>query len=146
MDHATSGRAWALLFARGVLGLTFLMAGIYKVFEMGAVTHAKVLFVEPYKDTFLPLWSLWFTGTSIPFVELLAGALILVGFWTRPALIALGGVLVLVTFGHLLREPFYETNVHVIPRLILVLFMFMLPTSEDKFSVRGLISMLRGRS
>ena len=146
MDHVPLGRAWALLFARGVLGLTFLMAGIYKVLEMGAMNHAKILFVEPYKDTFLPVWSLWFTGTTIPFVELLAGALILVGFWTRPALIALGGVLVIVTFGHLLREPFYETNVHVIPRLILVLFILMLPTSDDKFSVRGLITMLRGRS
>ena len=146
MNHLIWDRAWALLFARWVLGLMFFMAGIYKVFEMGAMTHAEVLFVDQYKDTFLPIWTLWFTGITIPFVELFAGSLLLAGLWTRPALIALGVVLVLVTFGHLLKEPFYETNAHIIPRLVLVLFLFMLSESEDRFSLRGLVSMLRARS
>jgi uncharacterized membrane protein YphA (DoxX/SURF4 family) len=122
------------------------MAGVYKVFQMGAMTHAEVLFIEQYKDTFLPLWSLWLTGTTIPFIELIAGALLLLGFWSRPALIALGTVLLLVTFGHLLKEPFYGTNVHVIPRLILVLFILMLPKTDDRFSLRGVVGMLRSRS
>lgn len=40
-------------------------------------------------------------GVVIPFIELIAGAL--------------GFVLAIVTFGHLLKEPLYELHTHVIP-------------------------------
>ena len=130
-------RAWALLFARGVLGLIFFMAGVYKVFTLTPVGHAHKWFVDPYADTFLPTWSLWLTGLTIPVVELLAGALLLVGWRVREALIVLGIVLLIVTFGHLLKEPLYEFHTHVIPRLALLVFVLMLPREADRFSVDG---------
>src|SRR5215813_8217944 len=86
-------RAWAIVFARLVLGLIFFMAGVYKVFEQGPLEHARKWFL-PYRDTFLPVWSLWGVGTAIPFVELAAGGLLLIGLRVRAALLALGGVLV----------------------------------------------------
>ena len=91
-------RIWAILFARVVLGLIFFMAGVWKVFQLGPLQHARLFFVEPYAHTFLPRWSLWATGSTVPVVELVAGALLLVGWRTCEALVALGGVLVLVTF------------------------------------------------
>jgi uncharacterized membrane protein YphA (DoxX/SURF4 family) len=130
-------RSWAIVFARLVLGLIFFMAGVWKVFTLGSLEHARRLFVEPYADTFLPRWTLWATGTVVPWVELVAGGLLLIGFKTRDALLALGGVLVLVTFGHLLREPLYEFHTHVIPRLALLLFLLVMPRSEDTFSLDG---------
>ena len=135
--NSSSGleRSWALLFARGVLGFIFLMAGVYKVFQMGPLEHARMLFVEPYADTFLPIWSLWITGAAVPVIELLAGAMVLVGWRIREALVALGFILVLVTFGHLLKEPFYEFHSHVIPRLALLFFILLLPREEDRFSL-----------
>ena len=132
-----SGRSWALLFARAVLGLIFFMAGVYKVFQQGPVEHARQWFIVPYVHSFLPTWSLWATGVSIPFVELIAGALVLVGYRTRAALLALGGVLVTVTFGHLLAEPLYEFHTHVIPRLALLLFILAMPPELDRWSVDG---------
>jgi uncharacterized membrane protein YphA (DoxX/SURF4 family) len=107
------------------------------------VEHARRLFVEPYAQTFLPRWSLWATGTVVPIIELVAGALLLLGFRTREALLALGGVLVLVTFGHLLLEPLYEFHTHVIPRGGLLLFVLAMPPLEDRFSIDG---WLRARS
>lgn len=130
-------RAWALLFARLVLGLIFFMAGCYKVFEQGPIEHARQWFL-PYRDTFLPVWSLWAVGTAIPFVELVAGGLLLVGFCVREALIALGGVIVIVTFGHLLKEPLYPFHEHVIPRLALVVFLLAMPRADDRFTVAHL--------
>ena len=115
--------AWAILFARLILGLIFFMAGEWKVFDLDPVAQARQLFVEPYADSFLPPWALWTTGTIVPFVELAAGGLLLLGLFTRPALLNLGGVLVLVTFGHLLKEPLYEFHTHVIPRTALLLFL-----------------------
>lgn len=138
-------RAWALFFARGVLGLIFFMAGVYKVFTLTPVGHAHKWFVDPYADTFLPAWSLWLTGVTIPVVELLAGALVLVGWRVREALIALGVVLLIVTFGHLLKEPLYEFHSHVIPRLALLLFVLMLPREADRFSVDGWLARRQAR-
>jgi uncharacterized membrane protein YphA (DoxX/SURF4 family) len=110
------------------------MAGFWKVFQLGPLEHARKYFL-PFADTFLPVWSLWLVGTVIPFVELLAGALLIVGLRTRDALISLGFVLVIVTFGHLLRDPLYDFTSHVIPRLALLLFLLWSPQEVDQFSI-----------
>ena len=130
--------AWAILFARLVLGLIFLMAGVYKVFDLGPVGHAEKWFL-PFRDTFLPVWSLWAVGCAIPFVELIAGGLVLIGLRVREASIGLGVVLAIVTFGHLLHEPLYPFHEHVIPRLALVVFVLAMPPSCDRFSVDQLL-------
>lgn len=143
-SRAASGRAWALFFAREVLGLIFFMAGVYKVFDLGPLGHARKYFL-PYADTFLPVWSLWATGVVVPFVELLGGALLILGWRIREALVALGGVLVLVTFGHLLKEPLYPFHEHVIPRLGLLLFVLLFPPEDDAFSLDAVLRTRRAR-
>ena len=130
-----TNRSLALLFARTILGLIFFMAGMYKVFQMGPLEHAHKLFVEPYSETFLPKSFLWALGTIIPIIELVAGAFVIIGFQIRNTLILLGFVLVIVTFGHLLKEPFYEFHTHVIPRLILLVFVLWMPREDDRFSI-----------
>jgi len=110
------------------------MAGVWKVFELGPVGHVRRFFL-PFETTFLPTWSLWAVGFTIPFVELICGALVILGFHTRPALIALGIVLVTVTFGHLLEQPLYPFHEHVIPRLALLLFVLLIPSELDRFSI-----------
>ncbi len=131
-------RSWALLFARLVLGLIFFMAGAWKVFQLGPLNHARKYFL-PFADTFLPVWSLWFVGVTVPFIELVAGALVILGWRTRDALVALGFVLAIVTFGHLLKEPLYEFHTHVIPRLALLLFILLLPRRDNRFSIDCLL-------
>src|SRR5215467_8850071 len=138
-------RAWAILFARLVLGLIFFMAGVMKVFQLGPLNHARKYFL-PFADTFLPVWSLWAMGVVIPFVELIAGAMVILGLRVREALVALGFVLAVVTFGHLLKEPLYEFHTHVIPRLALLLFILLLPRENDTFSVDYLLARRRERS
>jgi thiosulfate dehydrogenase (quinone) large subunit len=123
-----------LLFARLVLGLIFFMAGVWKVFQLGPLEHARKYFL-PFSDTFLPIWSLWLVGATIPIIELIAGALLILGLRVREALIALGFVLVIVTFGHLLREPLVNFSGHVIPRLALLLFLLWSPREHDRFSL-----------
>jgi len=114
------------------------MAGVYKVFGLTPAGHVRKWFL-PYQDTFLPGWSLWAAGLAIPFVELIAGAALLVGWRIREALLSLGGVLVLVTFGHLLKEPLYPFHEHVVPRLALLLFLLVMPRQDDHFSVDSLL-------
>jgi thiosulfate dehydrogenase [quinone] large subunit len=131
-----AAKAWAIFFARAVVGLIFFMAGVWKVFELGPAAHVRRYFL-PFQDTFLPTWSLWAVGFTIPFVELMAGVLVILGLLTRPALISLGFVLVIVTFGHLLHAPLYAFHEHVIPRLALVLLVLLLPREWDRYSIDG---------
>ena len=54
----------------------------------------------------------------------------------------LGSVLMLVTFGHLLAEPLYAFNAHVVPRavlLVVVLAMF----DEDRLSLDAWVAWRR---
>jgi len=67
--------------------------------------HAQKLFLEPYAGTWIPAALLWPLGVTIPFVELLGGALLIGGWLRRPVAVALGFLLVLVTYGHALKEP-----------------------------------------
>ena len=137
-----TAKALAVLFARMVLGLIFFMAGAWKVFELGPVGHVRRFFL-PFQHTFLPTWSLWIMGLTIPFVELIAGALVIVGWQRRCALVALGAVLVIVTFGHLLEQPLYAFHEHVLPRLALLLFVLIMPQEVDRFSIDHLLERRR---
>jgi cytochrome c oxidase subunit IV len=83
--------------------------------------------VEPFADSFLPCGR---AGTMVPALELVGGAFVVLGL----GLILLGSVLVMVSFGHLVAERLYALNAHVIPRLILVVFLFMVPPAWDRFS------------
>jgi len=114
------------------------MAGIYKVFSLTPAGHVRRWFL-PYQDTFLPTWSLWGAGLAIPVVELAAGALLLAGWRIRMALVSLGAVLVVVTFGHLLKEPLYPFHEHVFPRLALLVFLLAFPAEDDRYSLDGLL-------
>jgi thiosulfate dehydrogenase (quinone) large subunit len=138
IDRRALWIATALFLARAVLGLIFLMAGIYKVFSLGPVGHVRRFFL-PYQDTFLPTWSLWAIGFVIPFIELGAGALVFAGWLRTEAYLALGAVLVVVTFGHLLHEPLYAFHEHVIPRLALLLLLLLMPPQADRFSIDELL-------
>jgi uncharacterized membrane protein YphA (DoxX/SURF4 family) len=138
-------RALAAATARGVLGLIFLMAGINKVFVLTPSGHVAKYFL-PFQDTFLPTWSLWVVGFTIPFVELVAGGLTLVGWGRTAAYFGLGVVLVIVTFGHLLHNSLYPFHEHVIPRLALLLFLLVMPPEADRFSVDELVARRRART
>ncbi len=127
------------MMARALLGLVFFVGGLHKVFTMGPVEHARSLFVVPYANTILPIWSLWASGTIIPFFELACGALVMIGLWTRPSLLVLGAILVIVTFGHLLLVPSFVANYFILPRSGLLLFVWLMPRDWDLFSVDAML-------
>ena len=132
-EHPLDVRAWAILFARAILGLIFGMAGYWKCFVLTLPGHVQRYFL-PYADTWIPVWLLWAVGLAIPVVELTAGWLLVVGLRVRESLIALGFVLVTVTYGHLLKEPLYSFTGHVIPRLVLLVFVALM-ADADRLSI-----------
>ncbi len=132
--------ALALFFSRWVLGLMFLMPGFFKVFSEGAVTFAQENFVGDYQDTWIPVWLLWTLGFLVPYIELLAGGLLCLGFRVKESLASLGCVLVIVTYGHLLKDPFFDMSGDVFPLLVLAVFIFMVPREKDRLSLDWLMN------
>ncbi len=91
---------------------------------------------SPFAGTsWIPLWLLWTIGLAIPLVELLAGGLICLGLRVRAAGIALGCILLVVTYGHLLEDALYDTTHHIFPRLVLLTFVLAAPAERDLLSL-----------
>src|SRR5687767_830610 len=99
------------------------------------IGHAQKLFIGPYVGTWIPLWMLWTVGTVIPVVEFVAGWMVVVGWRVRECLVALALILMTVTYGHLLIEPLFNFNGHVIPRALMLLVVALLPRDADWYSV-----------
>jgi len=133
-------KGWARMFARVMVGILFFMAGWWKCFELTPMAHARGAFVEGYADSWIPAFLLWGLGLAIPVIELVAGALLIVGWRTREALITIGFVLLIVTYGHALDEPLYSIQGHILPRGLLMLIALVLPAEEDKLSVDSWLS------
>ena len=70
----------------------------------------------------------------IPIVELVAGALMCLGLRVGEAGIAFGIILIIVDYGHLLKEPLFDTIHHIFPRLVLLTFVLAAPAGRDLLS------------
>lgn len=127
--------ALATVLARWVVGLIFAMAGYWKTFTLGPLAHAERFFVSGYADHWMPTWLLWATGATVPVVELAAGIMLCIGLRIRDACAALAAVLVLVTYGHLLADPLFDTTSHIFPRTCLVLFILVMHRRHDAWNV-----------
>jgi len=125
----------ANLIVRWMLGVIFTMAGYWKVFTLKPSVHAQEFFVKGFADHWIPEWLLQVLGYSIPFLELAAGILVFIGFRTREALIALGFLLVVTTYGHALQQPLFDIAGHTFTRLVLIIFLLLAPMNSDKYSL-----------
>lgn len=134
-------RNWPVagLIVRLILGTLFLMAGYWKVFGLTPAEHARQYFVEGFADTWIPAWLLYALGASIPVLELVAGALVIVGLRTRESLIAVGLLLVVTTYGHALQQPLFDIDGHTFTRLALIVFLLLAPPDCHRYSVDRLL-------
>ena len=134
---------WAQFIVRWILGLVFLMAGYWKVFVLTPAAHAERFFVQGFADTWIPAWLLNGLGYTIPFIELAAGILICIGLRTRDALIGVGILLVVTTYGHALQEPLFDIDGHTFTRLALIVFLLVAPMHSDTISIDSWLSKRR---
>ncbi|GAB4186206.1 MAG: hypothetical protein Tsb002_10440 [Wenzhouxiangellaceae bacterium] len=129
--------AAAAFLARWLLGLLFTMAGWWKVFTLTATAHAKQYFVAGFADSCIPQWLLWPLGLGIPYLELIAGLLLLAGWQIRWTALVLGLLLLVTTYGHALQQPLFDIDGHTFTRMALILFLLMLPPAAHRWSIDG---------
>lgn len=148
MDARTA-HALAIWVARGLLGLMFVFSGANKAFGLGVAGYAQELAANPYLAAVAPLAP--GIARAAPWVELPLGILLLLGLWTRGAVIALGGIVLLVAGAHSLTgltvggfgptamsAPF--VNGYVLPRAALVVLLLLTPAAADRYSMNHLLS------
>lgn len=121
----------AAFIVRWILGVIFVMAGYWKVFELTPAAHAQQFFVDAYAQTWIPEWLLWVLGTTIPVFELVAGSLLLLGLRLRETLTGLGCLLILTTYGHALLQPLFDIDGHTFTRLVLIVFLLTVGWDKD---------------
>ena len=91
--------------------------------------------MEGFSESWIPGWLLQLFGYSIPFLELVAGLLICIGFRTKEALIAVGLLLIVTTYGHALQQPLFDIDGHTFTRLALIVFLLLAPLGNDRYSL-----------
>jgi uncharacterized membrane protein YphA (DoxX/SURF4 family) len=83
-------------------------------------------------------------GYSIPYFELITGFLIIIGFRLREALIGVGFLLVITTYGHSLQQPLFNIDGHTFTRLVLIFLLLLAPLGANKYSVDFLLLKRKG--
>lgn len=126
-------RSVVALTIRLILGSLFFFQGFGKMFTWGIEVVYQQFFLETY-GSILPEFILKATAYYTSFVELIAGALLIIGFQKRIAGYALASVLVLVTIGHGLATPIWD-EAHVLTRLLLLVGLLLLPEDWDRWSL-----------
>ncbi|PIQ36690.1 MAG: hypothetical protein COW59_11225 [Lysobacterales bacterium CG17_big_fil_post_rev_8_21_14_2_50_64_11] len=137
MSRSASLPDWqvATAFARIIVGILFVMAGWWKVFELTPVAHAEQFFIGWFGDSWIPEPLLWALGLSIPFIELAAGVLLLLGWRLRETLAALAGLLIVTTYGHALKEALFNIDGHTFTRSVLIVFVLISPIGADRWTL-----------
>tara|TARA_R110000787_G_scaffold127817_4_gene239295 strand:+ start:8391 stop:8819 length:429 start_codon:yes stop_codon:yes gene_type:complete len=128
----------AVLTIRLILGFVFFFQGFGKVFKFGLDNVYQNFFQSSYSEL-LPDFLLLFSAYYTSLIELIGGLLLIIGFKRDLTLYFLASVLVIVTFGHGLKEPIWDLS-HVMFRTILLVSLLLLPKSLDIFSIDGFIN------
>ena len=128
----------AVLTIRLILGFIFFFQGFGKVFKFGLNAVSENFFIASYGDL-LPDFLLVFTAYYTSLIELIGGFLLIIGFKRDFTLYFLASVLVIVTFGHGLKDPIWDLS-NVMYRAILLVSLLLLPKEYDLFSVDSWIN------
>jgi thiosulfate dehydrogenase [quinone] large subunit len=95
-------RGIAYLMLRATLGLNIFIHGASRI-VLGLSGFAGSL-VPLFQKTFLPAWSVYTFGLTLPWAEALIGLLLFAGLRTRAALITGSLLMLMLTFGTALRQ------------------------------------------
>jgi uncharacterized membrane protein YphA (DoxX/SURF4 family) len=122
----------AALIARVFLGLLFFFQGFDAVFRV-KVRGVVQLFEEGLSSRGVSSIFIRLGAYFTSYTELVGGLLLIVGFVKYYALYILGIDLLVVAVAFGILKPMWDLS-HVFPRLVLVLFLLLIPSQWDVIS------------
>jgi putative oxidoreductase len=125
--------AVAAATCRILAGILFFSQGYDKVFNIGIKEVGQTM----RQNTGLlkvPESMVFFSAALTSWLELLGGFLLIIGLYTITSASLLCADLIIVTAGLSIARPMWETG-HVMIRLILLIFILVIPVTWDIFSL-----------
>jgi putative oxidoreductase len=128
----------AVFIARVFLGCLFFFQGYDAVFNIkikNIIETYRAGFTNKGMPHFIIVLATWFTACT----ELVGGTLLLVGLFKYAALYLLGANMIIAAIGFGITTPLWDTR-YVLPRLLLLLFLLVVPASWDVLLIEQLIT------
>ena len=126
---------------RVILGILFFAQGFDKVFNIG-VKNVIATFEYPVRLKHLPEFPLVVAAYYTSYVELIGGALLLIGFMKYYALYLLGIDILIVCVALSSLDAMWDMK-FVFPRLTLLISLFLLPSEWGVISIDHFWSIIR---
>jgi putative oxidoreductase len=123
----------AVLLARMFLGMLFFFQGYDKVFRMGVRQVVETIHA-PLENKGVPMLISEIGAYFTSYTELIFGGLLVVGFIKYYCLYFLGIDLIFAAFAFGVVEAMWDMK-FIFPRLVLILFLLVVPETWDKISV-----------
>ena len=129
--------AVAIMTIRLIVGFMFFFQGYDKVFKLGLRNLIQAL-ETTIGATSIPKKIIAPIAAVSSYLELMSGALLIVGIFTSFALTALCINLAVVSIGFSKYKPMWDES-HVFVRLVLIIALMLLPSEWDHYSLQYLI-------
>jgi thiosulfate dehydrogenase [quinone] large subunit len=124
MANARPDQRNAYLLLRLLTGLDFFMHGFARIFTGTGLSGFAQGMVKSMATTPLPPALTLVTGYAVPCVELLIGALLLLGIFTRAALTTAFLLMFVLMFGVTLKQDWATAGTQLLYGLILAALLF----------------------
>lgn len=118
-------KRWTVLIIRVFLGGMFLMAGYFHIAQQGLAAFSSELH-EQFSSAPLPGVFLTLFGYTLPVVEFVAGALLLVGLYRRLAFVVIGFTLVFLSLGQFMIQEYNVAANNAVYLLIALTGLYLL--------------------
>jgi thiosulfate dehydrogenase [quinone] large subunit len=140
-NQALLDRRLAYLLLRLTLGVNILLHGAVRF--PGLSTFAEGT-VQQFAGTPLPAVAVRLFGLLLPFLETAIGLLLIVGLWTRWALVAGALLIVALVFGTALRSDWQTLSVQMLYAIIY--YLLLAGRTYDYFALDTVCTKRLGRS
>jgi uncharacterized membrane protein YphA (DoxX/SURF4 family) len=131
----------AAFIVRIMLGLLFFLQGYDKVFRIGVKEVIRTIH-EPLSSKGIPTFFSGMGAYLTSYIELICGGLLIVGFIKYYCLYLLGFDLLFATLALGIVEPVLDMK-HIFPRLVLLIFLLIIPSQWDIISVDYMWSLIK---
>ena len=127
----------AVFIARVFLGCLFFFQGYDAVFNI-KIKNVVETYRESFTNKGIPTSILIFATWFACYTELFGGLLLILGLFKYVALYLLGINLIVASIGFGINTPMWDTR-YVLPRLLLLLFLLIVPLTWDILSIDNFI-------
>jgi putative oxidoreductase len=132
---------FAVLIARVFLGFLFFFQGYDAVFKV-KLNGVIAAIERPLYSTGIPRVLIVLGAYFTSYVELIGGLFLIIGFIKYYTLYLLGFNLIVASIAFSITKPMWDMK-HVFPRLVLLLFLLLVPANWDVLSVDYFWSLLK---